>query len=229
MSGLGDLGAMDTRPRDTAVPSERPVGVPDDPDEEDDDEAIEEGSSDVQLLDTAVLRVQLNNVTIADNIADSHAGGAGDGGGIWIHPALIGHVNIANTIIADNRDDSPGTKVPDCDSAPGGIVSFGYNLVGDSTGCNWTAATDDQVGTGGSPMNPMLDPLVDTPAVPAFAPLQVGSPAIDAGNPGPVSDVAFPACRTRDQRGVSRPKGTRCDIGAYEFGGDIYLPMVMKQ
>ena len=229
VSGLGDLGAMETRERDTVPTDEHQADVPDEPDEEDGDEAIEEGSSDVQVLDTAVLRVQLNNVTIADNVADSNAGSAGDGGGISVHSALIGRVNIANSIIADNQDDSPATLVPDCDAAAGGIVSFGYNLVGDDTDCNWTPATDDQVGTGGSPVDPLLDPVQDTPATPAFYPLQVGSPAVDAGNPGPVSDVAFPACRARDQRGVSRPKGGRCDIGAYESGGDIYLSVVMKQ
>jgi len=227
VSGLGDLGAMDTRERDTVPADERQADVPDEPDENGDDEAVDKGSGDVQILDTAVLRVQLNNVTIADNIADSNAGGLGDGGGIWVHPDLLGRVNVANSIIADNQDDSPATLIPDCSAAAGGIVSFGYNLVGDSTGCNWTPATDDQVGTGGSPVDPLLDPLVESPAVPAFYPLQSGSPAIDAANPAPVG--GFPACQPRDQRGMSRPRGTRCDIGAYEFGGDIHLPVVMRQ
>ena len=231
VSGLGDLGVMDARPRDTVQAPESWVEDAAEPDGDDEDDAIGVDGGDVRLLDTAVLRVQLNNVTIADNIADSNAGGLGDGGGMWVHPDLLGRVNVANSIIADNQDDSPATLVPDCSAAAGGIVSFGYNLVGDSSGCNWTAATDDQVGTGGSPVDPLLDPVVDTLAVPAFAPLQAGSPAIDAGNPGPVSDVAFPACRTRDQRGVSRPKEGRCDIGAYEVGDDtyLYLPVVMRQ
>ena len=187
ISGLGDLGAM------------------------------EEDSSDVQILDTAVLRVQLDNVTIADNVANNDVGTTGDGGGIGVYPDLIGRVNIANSIIADNQD-LPGTSPvePDCSAAEGGIVSYGYNLIGDSSGCNWSAATDDQVGTAGSPVDPLLDPVVDTAATPAFYPLQVGSPAIDAGNPWPVSDVTFPPCRTRDQRGVARPQGVSCDIGAYE-------------
>jgi hypothetical protein len=168
-----------------------------------------------------VLRVQLNNVTIADNFA----GVVGGGAGIWVVPTLIGRVEVANSIIAGNED--AGLQFSDCFAAAGGIVSFGYNLIGDSTGCNWTPATDDQVGTGGSPIDPLLDPLVESPAVPAFHPLQVGSPAINAGNPAAVG--GFPACESRDQRGVSRPKGGRCDIGAYEFGGDIYLSVVMKQ
>ncbi len=231
VAGLGDLGVMDARPRDMVQAAEFRVEDAAEPDDDDEDDAIGVDGGDVRLLDTAVMRVQLNNVTIADNVADSDAGGFGDGGGIWVDPDLVGRVTIANSIIADNQDQSPWpwAEVPDCSAAAGGIVSFGYNLIGDSTGCNWTPATDDQVGTGGSPVDPMLDPVVDTAAAPAFYPLQPGSPAIDAGNPGPVSDVAFPACRTRDQRGITRPRGTRCDIGAYEFGGSTYLPVVMRQ
>jgi hypothetical protein len=38
--------------------------------------------------------------------------------------------------------------------------------------------------------------------------LGVGSPAIDAGNDA--------TCADTDQRGVARPQGSYCDIGAYE-------------
>ncbi|MBK9927898.1 MAG: hypothetical protein IPP66_21710 [Anaerolineales bacterium] len=41
-------------------------------------------------------------------------------------------------------------------------------------------------------------------------PLQTGSSAIDAGNDS--------VCPTTDQRGVTRPFGSHCDIGAYEYG-----------
>src|SRR5262249_36027448 len=42
-----------------------------------------------------------------------------------------------------------------------------------------------------------------------------GSPAIDAANPG-VPGSGAPACEGTDQRGVPRPQGARCDIGAVE-------------
>ena len=43
-----------------------------------------------------------------------------------------------------------------------------------------------------------------------------GSPAIDAGNPSGCRDFAGELITT-DQRGVARPQGAACDIGAYEF------------
>jgi hypothetical protein len=42
-------------------------------------------------------------------------------------------------------------------------------------------------------------------------PLLVGSPAMDAGGAG--------GCPATDQRGVSRPSGGFCDIGAFEYAG----------
>jgi hypothetical protein len=60
-----------------------------------------------------------------------------------------------------------------------------------------------------------------------------GSPAIDAGNPAPESDL-FPQppptlipCPTTDQRDAPRPDvaGTRCDVGAFEFQQQPPLPL----
>ena len=48
---------------------------------------------------------------------------------------------------------------------------------------------------------------------PAYFPLLSNSPAIDAADAS--------QCPSRDQRGVSRPQGRGCDIGAYEFGGTV--------
>ncbi len=49
--------------------------------------------------------------------------------------------------------------------------------------------------------------------------LQAGSAAIDAGN-----DVN---CPSTDQRGVPRPQGAHCDIGAYE-AILLFLPIIEK-
>ena len=46
--------------------------------------------------------------------------------------------------------------------------------------------------------------------------LGAGSPAIDAGNDG--------TCASTDQRGVIRPQGSHCDIGAYEYAYQDVLP-----
>lgn len=48
-------------------------------------------------------------------------------------------------------------------------------------------------------------------------PLNAGSVAIDAGNMG--------VCPSTDQRGVARPQGAGCDVGAYEFEGGVAPPV----
>ena len=53
-------------------------------------------------------------------------------------------------------------------------------------------------------------------------PLLAGSSAIDAGN-----DATCPAT---DQRGVGRPQGAHCDIGAYEVAVySAFLPLILRQ
>lgn len=57
--------------------------------------------------------------------------------------------------------------------------------------------------------DPLLGTLGNYGGITQTLPLQAGSSAIDSGN-----DTYCPAT---DQRGVIRPQGIRCDIGAYEF------------
>lgn len=179
------------------------------------------GAISAQGLTTVTLT--LNNVTIADNTADSDNNGSGDGGGISLLEDPSNQLNVANTIIASNSDN--GSEAPDCVGGTS-ISSSGYNLVGDSSGCNWTAGTDDQVGTGVMPLDPSLDPLAGNPPL---HPLADGSIAIDTGNPA-APGGAFPTCAATDQRNLTRPSDNRCDIGAYESGLliDLYLPVLFK-
>jgi hypothetical protein len=49
------------------------------------------------------------------------------------------------------------------------------------------------------------------------------SPAINAGDDA--------GCPGTDQRGAHRPVGAHCDIGAFEFGGQVpwlWLPLIRK-
>ena len=55
----------------------------------------------------------------------------------------------------------------------------------------------------------MIGPLVDNGGPTLTHALQAGSPAIDAAD-----DAVCPAT---DQRGVDRPQGAACDVGAYEY------------
>ena len=85
--------------------------------------------------------------------------------------------------------------------------SLDYNLVQDPTDCNLVGALDHTI-TG---RDPVLGPLAQNPPgeTQTHALLR-GSPAIDAIPPG--SCVV-----STDQRGVDRPFGEGCDIGAYEY------------
>ena len=132
---------------------------------------------------------------------------ARDGGGIF---NSAGTVNVKNTIVAGNSASSSG---PDCSGTP---TSQGYNLIGDDTDCSFTPDTGDLVGTGASPIDPLLDALADNGGPTQTHALDPNSPAIDAGNPATPGSGGN-ACEATDQRGVARPVGPRCDIGAFEF------------
>jgi CSLREA domain-containing protein len=143
--------------------------------------------------------VILNNVTITNNTADNAGGGL----------ASIGEsISMRNTIVAGNTGGTSGG--PDC--APGSpIDSLGFNILGNNSDCVFTGTNNvngDQVGTGGSPINPLLGSLQNNGGPTETHALQPGSPAIDKGDNS--------TCAATDQRGVTRPQGTACDIGAFE-------------
>ena len=89
-----------------------------------------------------------------------------------------------------------------CSATGGGIVSGGSNLDSDSS-CGLTAPGDS------NGRSALLGPLANNGGPTQTQALGAGSPAIDAvisGCPPPATD----------QRGVSRPQGAACDIGAFE-------------
>ena len=69
-------------------------------------------------------------------------------------------------------------------------------------------------------VNPMLGPLAGN--VMALLP---GSPAINAGSPGAPGSGGS-ACALTDQRGIFRPQGARCDIGAFEVTPGLFLSAI---
>ncbi|MDO8615592.1 MAG: right-handed parallel beta-helix repeat-containing protein [Dehalococcoidia bacterium] len=140
------------------------------------------------------------NSTITGNEADDDANG-GNGGGVWREvtggPPTI---TVKNSIIAGNTDS--GGEAPDC---AGTLDSQGYNLVQSTAGCTIVGVTTGDI-TG---QDPLLGARANNGGPTATHALLLGSPAIDAGgNLG---------CPATDQRGVARPQGSACDIGAYEY------------
>jgi len=116
------------------------------------------------------------------------------GGGV--RNEASGVISISNTIIAKNT----GGYGPDCG---GTIISSGYNLIGDTTDCTFTPTTGDI-----TDVDPRLNPLDDNGGPTLTHAHIFGSPAVDSGNDG--------VCGSTDQRGITRPEGAHCDIGAFE-------------
>jgi hypothetical protein len=172
------------------------------------------------------------NSTIADNSLDG-GGFTADGGGINMtgqgHTAL----DLANTTLAFNSAGTMGvggnldvngtgitsavkaTVVANGSAATGEncagatLTSEGYNLE-DRNQCGLTSPTDLHVA------NAKLGQPADHGGGTDTAALLPGSVAINGGNPAGCQDIAGHPIAT-DQRGVPRPQGTRCDIGAFEF------------
>jgi len=134
----------------------------------------------------------LRNVTIAGNTT-----GGTQGGGLY----TLDPISLGNTIIALNR--TAGAAVSNCAGGGGDeVISLGHNL-DEGTDCNFTAATDLRN------TDPLLGALQDNGGQLDTRALLLGSPAIDTGDPA--------ACPATDARGVARPSGAGCDIGAFEF------------
>lgn len=135
--------------------------------------------------------VGLEHVTITDNV------GSG-GGGIWAS-AFLGELTLVNTLIAGNVAANGNN---DCQ---GPVVSQGGNLLLDGTGCTGISdgVNGDQVG-----LDPLLGPLADNGGPTRTHLPGAGSPALDT--------AAAADCLAADQRGIPRPQGPGCDIGAVE-------------
>lgn len=155
----------------------------------------------------------LVNVTISGNTAPSGAAlvSSSEGGVTMTNVTIAnntsttlagaitnfgGGLTLLNTIVANN----PGGNCRDP------IATATYSLDSGTT-CGFTGTGDL------SSTNPNLGALADNGGPTPTQALPAGSPAIDAGiNAG---------CPATDQRGITRPQGPRCDIGAYE-----YVPVV---
>lgn len=142
--------------------------------------------------------VSLNNVTVADNNA------VGGGGGI--NNAGAGTVRLGNTILA--RNVNAGGSGHDCS---GSLTSRGYNLIQNTSGC----IIDGDISGNLIGLDPNMGPLQANRGLTQTHALLVGSPAIDGGSQATPGSGGT-ACEVTDQRGVARPQGAACDIGAYE-------------
>jgi hypothetical protein len=137
--------------------------------------------------------MEILNSTIANNTGPDWAPSA-----VFIGSfnAAIPSLKLTNTIITGNRWYA-------CDHWTGAVTltSGGNNLIQDDT-CNPVAS--DLIGA-----NALLGALADNGGSTLTHALLAGSPAIDAANTA--------VCPATDQRGITRPQGAQCDIGAFEY------------
>ncbi|GIX33196.1 MAG: hypothetical protein KatS3mg125_1152 [Lysobacterales bacterium] len=142
----------------------------------------------------------ITNSTFSGNRAN-----LGGGGGIRV---AAGNATLKNTIIANSPSGG------DCVGTLTG--SNLHNLIEDSANaCGLTDGLDGNI----IGQDPQLDPLTGSPA---YFPLQLGSPARDAGHPGTCQN---PPVSNRSQNGIPRPQDGDgngvpvCDIGSFEALG----------
>jgi hypothetical protein len=139
----------------------------------------------------------LSTLTIINStFSDNESSG---GGGVDIFSGIL---RLQNTIIANSVADS------DCANYSGTIATDVNNLIEDGS-CNPALSGDPLLG----PLADNGGPLTGSGQTIQTMALLPGSPALDqipAGVDGCGTSI------TSDQRGVVRPQGDNCDIGAYE-------------
>ncbi|MGB2955975.1 MAG: choice-of-anchor Q domain-containing protein, partial [Anaerolineales bacterium] len=126
-------------------------------------------------------------LTVSHSTLSENSADPTSGGGIYNRSS--GTLHMLNTIIAGSIIGG------DCENQ-GTITTNTANLIQDNS-CSPAVNGD-----------PLLISLADNGGPTETMALDAGSPALDAGDDG--------ICEGTDQRGVSRPQGNHCDIGAYE-------------
>ena len=143
--------------------------------------------------------------TFAGNLADDLAQGFQSGGAIYNEP--LGSLLMANTLLADNF---VSHTLNACSGTP--ITSLNYNDVQAGSGCAFSGTTTNNIEPAA---NLLLGPLADNGGPTLTRALFPGNPAVDQIPPAVCRDL-LGAAPVPDQRGVARPIGPQCDIGAYE-------------
>lgn len=128
----------------------------------------------------------IENSTFADNFGSSSVIGAFTGT----------TVTLKNTIVSS----TDGGPHPNC------LANTGSNIVDGGHNLQFGGSVPPSCGASVSVADPLLAPLASNGGFSQTMALRAGSPAINAGN----------GCTAFDQRGVTRPIGPACDIGAFE-------------
>ena len=145
-----------------------------------------------------VAAATLTHSTVTANSAGTSGGGlfADDGG------------TLSGSIVAANSASAVG---PDLHS-PSGDFDTGYSLIGNGSSASIIDGGGNQIGTAGTPIDPLLGPLAANGGPTLTHALLAGSPAINTGDPSVLAFHEF------DQRlaPFHRVENGRIDVGAYE-------------
>jgi CSLREA domain-containing protein len=159
--------------------------------------------------------VAITNSTVTGNTSSGNTTG---GGAVMFSPLLFNLVNV--TVTANQASGGGGLYVSDMDD----VGSLANSIVADNLGgdclllrsavaSDHSLDSDNSCGLADAGSHPgvpaLLGPLANNGGPTDTHALLAGSPALDAGNNA--------TCLATDQRGVSRPQGPACDIGAYEL------------
>src|SRR5215213_824030 len=140
--------------------------------------------------------VAITNATFANNHAGFNGGAIAGGASI----------TLKNTLFANNSADWPLKIMQHCTSA---LTDGGNNMQYPAKNPNPNYFNETNCTNSITIANPQLGALADNGGGTKTMALPNASPAVGAGNNA--------TCPAADQRGVARPQGTRCDIGAFEL------------
>jgi hypothetical protein len=144
----------------------------------------------------------LLNVTAAGDSATAAPGGVSSSTAVLGSELYVqsGSIVVTNTILSS----------PSETNVWGTVVDGGHNISSDGSALFTSPSSKNNA-------DPLLAPLADNGGFTPTMALLFGSPAIDAGEPA--------ACLPTDQRGVARPLGSGCDIGAFEFSPTVTVTL----
>ena len=153
------------------------------------------------MVYTATLHLVNCTITANSTVSDGSTGNGG--GGISTTSGVT--VTLQNTLVAGN------TSTANKPDLSGVIISRGHNLIGSVDGSTGISGgvNGDIAGSNANPVEARLSILAEYQGSTQTHALLPGSPALDAG-----AD-----CLATDQRDITRPQGSACDIGAFESRG----------
>ena len=152
------------------------------------------------------IKITSGTATIVNNTFVNNS--AHDGGAIESNSSSAS--TVTNNLFLGNTATEDGGSIDD----PNSTINADHNLYWNNGGCDGCASDTNSIAS-----DPLLGSLADNGGpTQTYAPM-MDSPAIDAGDDAtcaasPVNNV--------DQRGIARPFGAHCDIGAVESNDYIF-------